>query len=57
MDTQALRLQITPAEGAPFDYPLRADTLVVGRALDADLFVSGTFPSRWHSSGSIGRYS
>jgi phosphoserine phosphatase RsbU/P len=49
VDTQALRLQITPAEGAPFDYPLRTDALVVGRALDADLSLADPFLSRRHS--------
>lgn len=49
MDTPPLRLHITPAEGAPFDYPLRSDALVVGRALDADLTLSDPFLSRRHS--------
>jgi len=49
VDTPTLRLQITPAEGAPFDYPLRGDTLVVGRAMDADLTLSDPFLSRRHS--------
>lgn len=49
MDTPLLRLQITPAEGAAFDYPLRSDTLVVGRALDADLSLADPFLSRRHS--------
>jgi sigma-B regulation protein RsbU (phosphoserine phosphatase) len=49
VDTPTLRLQITPAEGAPFDYSLRGDTLVVGRAMDADLTLSDPFLSRRHS--------
>ncbi len=49
MDTPTLRLQITPAEGAPFDYPLRGEALVVGRALDADLTLADPFLSRRHS--------
>jgi serine phosphatase RsbU (regulator of sigma subunit) len=49
VDTPTLRLQITPAEGAPFDYSLRGDTLVVGRATDADLTLSDPFLSRRHS--------
>ncbi|MEO6193036.1 MAG: SpoIIE family protein phosphatase [Thermoanaerobaculia bacterium] len=49
MDTPTLRLQITPAEGAPFDYSLRGDTLVVGRAMDADLTLADPFLSRRHS--------
>jgi sigma-B regulation protein RsbU (phosphoserine phosphatase) len=44
-----LRLQITPAEGAPFEHPLRGDALVVGRALDADITISDPFASRRHS--------
>ena len=49
MDTPPLRLQITPAEGAPFDHPLRGEALVVGRALDADLSIADPFLSRRHS--------
>ncbi|HTG34555.1 MAG TPA: SpoIIE family protein phosphatase [Thermoanaerobaculia bacterium] len=49
MDTPTLRLQITPAEGAPFDYSLRGETLVVGRAMDADLTLADPFLSRRHS--------
>jgi len=44
-----LRLQITPAEGAPFEHPLQRDSLVVGRALDADITLSDPFASRKHS--------
>ncbi|MFL6261660.1 MAG: SpoIIE family protein phosphatase [Thermoanaerobaculia bacterium] len=44
-----LRLQVTPAEGAPFEHPLRGDALVVGRALDADITISDPFASRRHS--------
>lgn len=44
-----LRLQVTPAEGAPFEHPLRGDSFVVGRALDADVMVSDPFASRRHS--------
>jgi sigma-B regulation protein RsbU (phosphoserine phosphatase) len=49
VDTPTLRLQITPAEGAPFDYTLRGEALVVGRAMDADLTLSDPFLSRRHS--------
>jgi sigma-B regulation protein RsbU (phosphoserine phosphatase) len=49
VDTPTFRLQITPAEGAPFDYSLRGDTVVVGRAMDADLTLSDPFLSRRHS--------
>ena len=48
MDT-SLHLQITPAEGAPFEHPLRGDSLVLGRALDADVTLSDPFASRKHS--------
>jgi serine phosphatase RsbU (regulator of sigma subunit) len=44
-----LRLQVIPAEGAPFEHPLRGDSLVVGRALDSDLSLSDPFLSRRHS--------
>jgi serine phosphatase RsbU (regulator of sigma subunit) len=49
LDTLSLSFHITPAEGSPFDHPLRADSLVVGRALDADLTLSDPFLSRRHS--------
>ncbi len=49
VDTPTLRLQITPAEGAPFDYSLRGEALVVGRAMDADLTLADPFLSRRHS--------
>lgn len=49
MSTPTLRLQVTPAEGAPFDHPLRGDSLVIGRALDADLTLADPFLSRRHS--------
>ena len=48
MDTP-LHLQVTPAEGAPFEHPLRGDSFVVGRALDADVTLSDPFASRRHS--------
>ncbi len=44
-----LRLQVTPAEGPPFDHPLRGDSLVIGRAMDADLTLADPFLSRRHS--------
>jgi pSer/pThr/pTyr-binding forkhead associated (FHA) protein len=54
-----LRLHVTPAEGAPFDHPLRTDSLVVGRAMDADLTLSDPFLSRRHSrfyrTGAVGQ--
>ncbi|HEV2846526.1 MAG TPA: FHA domain-containing protein, partial [Thermoanaerobaculia bacterium] len=47
--TSLFRLHVVPAEGAPFDYLLRRDSLVVGRALDVDLTISDPFLSRRHS--------
>lgn len=44
MDTP-IRLQVTPTEGRPFDYQLLSDSLVVGRALEADLTLSDPFLS------------
>ncbi len=44
-----LRLHITPAEGPPFEHALRGDSLVIGRALDADLTLADPFLSRRHS--------
>lgn len=49
MDTPLFRLHVVPAEGAPFDYVLRSNSLVMGRALDADLTLSDPFLSRRHS--------
>lgn len=49
MATPSFRLQIAPAEGAPFDQTFRGDSLVVGRALDADLTLTDPFLSRRHS--------
>jgi sigma-B regulation protein RsbU (phosphoserine phosphatase) len=44
-----VRLHVTPAEGPPFEHLLRGDSLVVGRALDADLTIADPFLSRRHS--------
>lgn len=49
MSAPIFRLHITPAEGAPFDHLVRSDSLVVGRAMDADLTISDPFLSRRHS--------
>ncbi|HEY0512203.1 MAG TPA: SpoIIE family protein phosphatase [Thermoanaerobaculia bacterium] len=49
MDSPPIRLHVIPAEGAPFDHSLRAGSLVVGRALDADLTLADPFLSRRHS--------
>lgn len=49
MHTPLLRLHVTPAEGAPFEHELRGESLVVGRASDADLTLADPFLSRRHS--------
>ena len=49
VDSPLLRLHITPAEGAPFEHVLKSESLVVGRASDADLTLSDPFLSRRHS--------
>lgn len=49
MTPPLFRLHIVPAEGVPFDHVLRGDSLVVGRAMDADLTISDPFLSRRHS--------
>jgi serine phosphatase RsbU (regulator of sigma subunit) len=43
------RLHVVPAEGAPFDFAFRGDSLVVGRAADVGLTISDPFLSRRHS--------
>lgn len=49
MSAPLFRLHVAPAEGAPFDHVVRSDSLVVGRAMDADLTISDPFLSRRHS--------
>ena len=49
MSAPLFRLHVVPAEGAPFDHVLRSESLVMGRALDADLTISDPFLSRRHS--------
>lgn len=44
-----LKLHIVPPEGLPFDHPFAGDSLVVGRAADADLTLADPFLSRRHS--------
>lgn len=44
-----LKLHIVPPEGLPFDHPFQGDSLVVGRAADADLTLADPFLSRRHS--------
>ncbi|MFY9823291.1 MAG: SpoIIE family protein phosphatase [Thermoanaerobaculia bacterium] len=44
-----LKLHIVPPEGLPFDHPFLGDSLVVGRAADADLTLADPFLSRRHS--------
>ena len=44
-----LKLHVVPPEGLPFDHPFPGDSLVVGRAADADLTLADPFLSRRHS--------
>ena len=44
-----LKLHIVPPEGLPFDHPFQGDSLVVGRAADADLTLADPFLSRRHT--------
>src|SRR5258706_1749824 len=44
-----LKLHIVPPEGLPFDPPFQGDSLVVGRAADADLTLADPFLSRRHT--------
>lgn len=45
----SFRLHVTPAEGAPFDFAFKADSVVVGRAPDVGLCITDPFLSRRHS--------
>ena len=47
--TTSLRLHIVPAEGAPFDYDLEADSVVIGRSSSAGLTLVDRSLSRQHS--------
>ncbi len=49
MSATAYRLHVTPAEGAPFDYAFKGDSVVVGRAPDVGLSITDPFLSRRHS--------
>jgi len=49
MSAAMLKLHIVPPEGLPFDHPFQGDSLVVGRAADADLTLADPFLSRRHS--------
>lgn len=42
------RLQVNPAEGAPFEHPLVEGELVVGRSAECDLALADPFLSRRH---------
>ncbi|HEX4966170.1 MAG TPA: SpoIIE family protein phosphatase [Thermoanaerobaculia bacterium] len=44
-----LKLHVVPPEGLPFDHPFTGDSLVVGRAAEADLTLADPFLSRRHS--------
>ena len=49
MSAAAFRLHVTPAEGAPFDFAFKSDSVVVGRAPDVGLCIADPFLSRRHS--------
>jgi serine phosphatase RsbU (regulator of sigma subunit) len=49
VDVPFFRLHINPAEGPEFDHVFRGDSLVIGRASDADLMLSDPFLSRRHT--------
>ncbi len=49
MGAAMLKLHIVPPEGLPFDHPFPGDSLVVGRAADADLTLADPFLSRRHT--------
>jgi phosphoserine phosphatase RsbU/P len=44
-----VKLHVVPPEGLPFDHTFTGDSLVVGRAADADLTLADPFLSRRHS--------
>ncbi len=44
-----MRLEITPAEGPPFDRLLQEESLVIGRASTSDLVLADPFLSRHHA--------
>jgi len=49
LSAAAYRLHVTPAEGAPFDFAFKSDSVVVGRAPDVGLSIADPFLSRRHS--------
>jgi serine phosphatase RsbU (regulator of sigma subunit) len=49
LSAAAYRLHVTPAEGAPFDFAFKGDSVVVGRAPDVGLSIADPFLSRRHS--------
>jgi serine phosphatase RsbU (regulator of sigma subunit) len=49
LDTTSYRFHVTPAEGAPFDFAFKGDSVVVGRAPDVGLSIADPFLSRRHS--------
>ncbi|MBZ0112215.1 MAG: SpoIIE family protein phosphatase [Thermoanaerobaculia bacterium] len=44
-----LRLSVTPPQGAPYDFDLDRDEVVIGRASDVDLPLADRFLSRQHA--------
>ena len=49
MSNPSYRFRISPAEGAPFDFVFRSESVVVGRSVDADVTIADAFLSRRHS--------
>src|SRR5262249_16903126 len=49
LSATAFRLHVTPAEGSPFDFAFKGDSVVVGRAADAGLGIADPFLSGRHS--------
>lgn len=45
----SLRLSVTPPKGAPYDFELDRDEIVIGRASDVDLPLADRFLSRQHA--------
>lgn len=44
-----LRLYVEPAQGEPFEFPLRGDEVVIGRSSSCDLTIQDRFLSRRHA--------
>jgi serine phosphatase RsbU (regulator of sigma subunit) len=44
-----VKLRVTPAEGKPFDHPVEANSLVIGRSTKCDVSIPDRFLSRRHA--------